>query len=89
MTITVRYLAQLRRAAGVGTETLTLPGPCTVRELARRLASEREGLRPMLLDAAGAIKRAILVFVNDEQTDAERTLEDGDGVTLLSPIAGG
>jgi molybdopterin converting factor small subunit len=87
MKVTVRYTAQVRRAAGVSVEEVHLDQPCTLAQLLRRLA-ERHGDafgRMVLLDGAA------LLFVNAEQVaaGAEQHLHDGDVVSVLGPIAGG
>jgi len=92
MTVTVRYMAQLRTAAGVATETIDLAGPCTSSELAAHLAARHgEALRRLLLGPNGRISPFILVFVGDAQVgpDEQLLLKEGAGITLLSPVAGG
>ncbi len=90
--ISVRYMAQLKQAAGAACEEVALPDPCPVRDLLLAIA-DRHGtsLRSLLLDADGSLQPTILVFVNDGQLSANDgpALKDGDVVTLLSPIAGG
>jgi molybdopterin converting factor small subunit len=85
MKVTVRYMAQVKRATGVASEQIELPDACLMRELLARLA-ERHGepLRQLL-------GPALLVFVGDEQANPGETvmLKDGDEVTLLAPMAGG
>ena len=50
MAVTVRYMAQLRTAAGVAAESFDLDGPCTASELAAHLAARHgEALRRLLL----------------------------------------
>ena len=92
MHVAVRYMAQLRQAAGTSSESVALEGPCSVRQLLLRLA-ERHGrpLRDLLLDAGGGPQPTVLVFVGDQQVSWETpvTLRDGDQVTVLSPMAGG
>src|SRR5262245_9085306 len=90
--ISVRYMAQLKQAAGAACEELAVPAPCLVRDVLLALA-DRHGapLRGLLLDAGGSLQPTILVFVGDEQVSANDgpSLKDGSIVTLLSPIAGG
>ena len=91
MKVAVRYMAQLRQAAGVATEEVELNGGEKPAALLHLLA-ERHGeeLRRLLLTADGKPQATLLVFVGDDQADvAQTTLRDGDEVTLLSPIAGG
>jgi MoaD family protein len=92
MQITVEYAAQLKRAAGVGRETVELAPSATLRDLVHH-AAERHGdaLQAVLLDASRGLHPSILVFVNDEQCrdPAGRELTDGDTVAFLPPISGG
>ena len=71
---------------------IDLDAACSVPALLLRLA-ERHGehFRAMLLDGSGRLQPGILLFVGEEQVsgDAPRTLQDGDEVTILSPMAGG
>ncbi len=91
MRIGVRYMAQLKLAAGVAAEQVELPEPATVADLVALIAGRRDDkLRGLLLDADGRPQPTLLFFVGDAQADAWQTaLRDGDVVTLLSPIAGG
>ncbi len=92
MEVTVEYAAQIKRAAGVATETLEVAADCSLQELARQVA-ERHGerLSNLLLDEGGELQPSILVFVGDEQVrwSVPRILSDRDVVTILSPISGG
>jgi molybdopterin converting factor small subunit len=92
MRVSVRYMAQLRAAAGVAEESVELAGPCTASELAARLAARHgDALRRLLLAADGRLSPVILAFVGESQVgpDDRLDLRDGEVITLLSPIAGG
>lgn len=92
MRITVRYMAQVRRAAGVSSEQVEAAEACAVREFVRQIAARHgEPLRQLLVDEAGLPQPAILLFVGDVHIAAgeDAPLRDGDTVTLLSPISGG
>ncbi len=90
MKIAVRYMAQLRQAAGVAAEEIELDSPASLADLVRLLVQRHADLGRLLLTGGGAPQPTLLVFVGDEQADVGRsTLADGDAVTLLSPIAGG
>ncbi|MFO0929019.1 MAG: MoaD/ThiS family protein [Gemmataceae bacterium] len=89
MNVAVRYLAQLRQAAGRSTETVAVDAGCTVAGLVAALAGRTPALRPVLLDSAGAPRRGLLVFVGDRQASGDERLTDGVEVTLMTPIAGG
>ena len=90
MKVRVKYMAQLKRAAGVDAEERDIEAGCTVQALVCRLA-DQQTIRGMLLDADARPLRALLVFVGDEQVppDSTRLLRDNDEVTLLTPMAGG
>jgi len=92
ISIRVRYVAQLKQAAGVAVEEVELASPCSVRDLLLLLA-DRHGapLRNLLLGEDGSPQPTILAFVHDEQVvpSDSSPLKDGDVVTLLSPMAGG
>mgnify|MGYP002624460560 CR=1 FL=1 len=90
MQVTIRYMAQLKRAADTNSETLEVDDQSTVQSLLVRLTREHPDLERMLLND-GQLQPTILVFVGDDQVDdpQAQTLSEGDVVTLLSPIAGG
>jgi molybdopterin converting factor small subunit len=92
MKVVVRYMAQLRQAAGRAGEEIDLDGPCSLPDLLRRLAGRHgEPFGRLLLDAGGSLQPSILLFVGDEQVGAGAPvqLRDGDVITLLAPMAGG
>jgi molybdopterin converting factor small subunit len=92
MRISVQYATQVKRAAGVGSETLEAPSPCGIADVVR-LAAERRGevLWKMLLDDAGRVQPSLLVFIGDRQIgrDESVSLREGDVVTIMAPISGG
>ena len=90
MQVTVHYLAQLKRAAGVAGETVALAPGCNLTQLVVQLAANHaDAFRTMVLDAGGHPQRALLYAVGDAQADLDRVLCDGDIVTILTPMAGG
>jgi molybdopterin converting factor small subunit len=92
MQIDVKYMAQLRHAAGVAVERIVIDSPCTAASLLRRLADGRgDSFRRMLLAEDGTLQPAILLFVGDEQirADIAHDFRDGDQLTILAPMAGG
>jgi len=92
MRVHVRYMAQLKQAAGTASESVELDGPWSALAFVAHLA-ERHGepLRQFLLGPEGQLRPSVLVFVGDEQVVAGQSvpLRDGDVLTLLTPIAGG
>lgn len=89
MNVTVRYLAQLRHAAGRPEDVVGVPGPLPVSGLLAELAGRRPAMRSSFLTHAGRPQPTLLVFVGDEQVGHDHPLKDGDVVTLLTPVAGG
>jgi molybdopterin converting factor small subunit len=90
--ITVKYMAQLKQAAGVAEEVVEVEPTCTVQQLIQALAARRtDAFRKILLDSSGAVRHSILLFLGDEQvrSDSPRHLREGALVTLLAPMAGG
>ena len=93
MQVTVEYAAQIKQIAGVAREVIELDGPCPVAEVALRVAASRsEGLAEILLGEDGQPRPSILVFRGEDQVrwdDTETLVEDGETITLLSPVSGG
>ena len=91
MKIAVRYMAQLRRVAGTAVEPVELDAPCSTTDLLKRLEEQHDlPFRALLLDEDGNVRPAVLLFVGDEQVGPETSLlQDGDVVTVLTPMAGG
>jgi molybdopterin converting factor subunit 1 len=80
-TVRVLLFARYAELAGRDGVTLTVTLPTTVRELIQRLRREVPG--------AGALPEQMLVAVNLKQVKLDSSLEDGDEVALLPPLAGG
>ena len=92
MRVSVRYMAQLRTAAGTAAEAVDIEPPCTVPDLLALIAARHgDALRRLLLGDGGRPQHVVLVFVGDAQAAPGEPLplKDGDVVTLLSPVAGG
>ena len=87
-TVLVRYWAAARAAAGVDTESVTLPegqgegqGPATVGSVLDEVTTRHTEL--------GRVLRVATVLVNGRAADRAWTLADGDVVEVLPPFAGG
>ncbi len=92
MKVTVEYAAQVKQAAGIGSETVQLDDGSSVEELVSRVADlHGETMKQVILDGQGRLHPSILLFVGDDQVrgDAPVTLHESDVVTLLSPVSGG
>ena len=92
MQITIKYLAQLKQAAGITHETVDVESPCVPSTVLQRLTERHDDrFRRLLFDQEGKLHPAILVFVGENQTrpDTPYVFQEGDLVTILSPMAGG
>jgi len=92
MRVQIEYAAQLKRAAGVRTESIELADGASLRDLCATVASQHDAeLRAMLLDENELPRSTLLIFLNDAQVPAgtNPTLSDGAEVSLMSPISGG
>jgi molybdopterin converting factor small subunit len=92
MQIEVHYATQVKRAAGVRSETVTVPDGCTVQALVRQVAEQHgEGLRKLLLKTSGDVQPGLLLFLGEAQVAAgeDPPLTDGATLTIMSPISGG
>ena len=92
MQINVSYLSQLKKAAGVAGETITVDKPCTVQELLTdSVCPRRVQLCQTIRNGDGSFREILLVFVGDRQVDLATPCElgDGDDITVMFPIAGG
>ena len=92
MRVTVEYAAQVKRAAGVASESVDVETACSLQELLRQVAADRgDALKNILFDDDGALHPSILLFVGNSQIrwNTPLKLNDRDVVTVLSPISGG
>lgn len=92
MRVTVEYTAQLKRAAGKGREEVELDEPATVADALRQLADGHdEAFRRIVLTGESKPQAALLAFIDDDpiRLDSDRLLQEGQVLTLISPISGG
>lgn len=92
MEIEVHYATQVKRVAGIRSETVTVPDGCGVHALVRQVAEQHgEGLQKLLLNEAGDVQPGLLLFLGDAQVAAgeDPPLADGAALTIMSPISGG
>lgn len=78
-TITVRYFAMFREQAGLAEETLHLDVE-TATDVFRQTSDRHKSTEPL-----GHCK----VAINDEMSDWDTAVSDGDTVLLFPPVAGG
>jgi len=92
MKIIVEYTAQVKKAAGVGSEEFEVSEKTTLQELVKEVAEQHgPSLKTILFPDSVDLHPSILLFVSNEQVlwDEPRTLEAHNVVTILSPISGG
>jgi molybdopterin converting factor subunit 1 len=79
MNVSVRYFALFREQAGCASESVNWPGGTAAKLF--QMVSEKH---PALQNQAAA-----LVAINDEMSEWETTLNEGDEVLFFPPVAGG
>jgi len=92
MPVTIEYVAQLKRAAGNATESLEITENQSLSNVSRNLCEQDgESLANILLTPADEISPTLLLFLNDEQIslDENQLIQDGDTLTISTPISGG
>jgi sulfur-carrier protein len=94
MTVTVQYSGQLRSVAGCAEEVFSADAGCSLHQLLERVAAQRDGVaRPHLFSESGGLRRSLLLVVNGRVVPAadaaQTTVQSGDIVSLMPPIAGG
>lgn len=92
MNVTLKYFAQVRKAAGVESETLDLPdGTGLAAALAEAAARHGDDMKTLVLDDAGAVRPSILVLADGVPLarGAACELKDGCEISVLSAVAGG
>ena len=82
MTITVRYFAGARAAAGTDTETIGLPDGAELTALSQLLAQRHGPDLTRVLTAASFL-------INEVAGDPDRRIPAGATVDVLPPFAGG
>jgi len=76
MKVTVRLFAMLRERAGAPEVTLELPDGARVADALAELRGLADGI-------------PLVMAVNREYADAQRTLGPGDELALIPPVSGG
>lgn len=91
MPVTVLVPTQLRSLTD-GKDTVFVEAK-TVKGMIAELGSQYPGMRDRLLDEHGAIRRFIVVYVNEEDIrfleNQNTVLKDGDQVSIIPSVAGG
>lgn len=86
-TVTVRYWAAARAAAGTDHDDLAVDGPVTLADVVRRVvAAHPEGRLAGVLEVCSVLVGDRPVSTEDP---AEVTISPGDEIQFLPPFAGG
>lgn len=92
MQIKVMLSGQVRTAAGFGSTLLEIPDGADIVAAVRSLAAAGPAaLARILLTETDAVQPTLLRFLNDTMIPAgeSRGLQDGDELTIMTPISGG
>src|ERR1700737_550718 len=81
MQVRILFFGVLKDLAGQTTDSVSLPGGATLREV----FSHYEQRMPSL----SSLKASIAMSVNQEYASLETKLKDGDEIALLPPVSGG
>ena len=81
MRVRILFFGQLKEVAGRERDTLELPEGARVADLLRRYAEVKPALEPYY--------DAMAVALNQEYSEAEAALHEGDEVALIPPVSGG
>jgi len=77
MTINILYFASLRERIGRGSDTLDSSEPLKVAQVWQQATGQ------------DSFPDDVLVALNQEYTDADATVSDGDEVAFFPPVTGG
>ena len=92
MKINLRYTAQLKDVAKVGTDEIELGENDGIQVLLDCLVKKYDkAFGAILFDKDGNYRNSNLIVINQSQVNyaEDSLLKDGDKVTIMSPISGG
>ena len=89
MTVEVEYMAQLRVATGCRSDRLEIAAGSTLAELLAVAADRYDESAASHFVRDGKPSPSLLCAVRGAQASWDYKLQDGDRVTLLTPISGG
>ena len=92
MNIKLRYTAQLKDVAKLGTDEIELKEKEGIQILLNRLVEKYDkAFGAILFDKEGNYRNSNLIVLNRAQVNYEEDslLRDGDQVAIMSPISGG
>ncbi len=77
MTINILYFASLREKIGRGSDTLEIPESLQVAQVWQQATGQK------------SFPDDVLVALNQEYTDADAIVNDGDEIAFFPPVTGG
>ena len=92
MNVKIKYTAQLKKAVGVGEETIEVSEGTLIKDLLNTVFQQKkEVFVNIVFNAEGVFLDAVLIILNGQQIsfDYPEFLMDRDEVLIMSPIAGG
>lgn len=92
MSITIEYVAQLKRLAGHSSESIESPEEFSLSTLIQTLGKKHGSpLSDVLITSENEVAPTLLIFLNDEQinTSENPAIRSGDTLTISTPISGG
>lgn len=92
MNLTVRYMAQLKAAAGNPMDRVELTRSQSVGQVLAGLSEQHgETFRQLLLTPDGNLQPTLLLFLGEDQITPDTVVprRDSEVLTVLSPMAGG
>lgn len=91
MQVNIIYLAQVKKAVGIATETIEI-APCSVQDvITLNLCKRHDKLKSFIFNSDGLLSKTIKIFMGDSEIDWDSPVElkEGTDITIMSPIMGG
>lgn len=92
MRIKIKYTAQLKKEIGIAEETVETESKTTIENLVIQLNNKHKmAFQNIVFSVEGKFLDAVLLIVNGKQVryNSGLVLNNGDNLTIMSPIAGG
>ncbi len=86
MQVTLHFLAQIKRAAGVSRQTLEIPAGATLREILETLAQQHGPEFHSLLTTASP---SLLFFQGELRVGLDHAVMQDAQIDVVAPMAGG